>query len=295
MGFGLSKGAGFASNRHHAIPQHPNHLQEPGDGTRGTRGTREPGIGGIGGQTGRFLLFCRLMPRLAHIVVVNVPHHVTQRGNARQFLLASDGERLVYLDLLRQYLQLHHLSLLGYCLMSNHVHLVVVPRKAEAPSLALKQTHGRYASYWNASHRSSGHVWQGRFYSCPLDAPHLWMALRYAELNPVRAKLVARAESWRWSSAVAHCGSGEPDSGLETDLWSKRWSAGSWREYLAAGETEAEVTAIRQCTHTGRPLGTAEFIRSLEQATLRHLAPQKGGRPGKVREHRGQQVLAFEN
>ncbi len=204
------------------------------------------GIGGIGEQTGRFLLFCRLMARLARIVVVNVPHHVTQRGNARQFLLASDGERLVYLDLLRQYLQLHHLSLLGYCLMSNHVHLVVVPRKAEALSLALKQ-------------------------------------------------LVARAESWRWSSAAAHCGSGEPDSGLETDLWSKRWSAGSWREYLAAGETEAEVTAIRQCTHTGRPLGTAEFIRSLEQATLRHLAPQKGGRPGKVRDHRGQQVLAFQN
>ncbi len=97
------------------------------------------GIGGIGEQTGRFLLFCRLMARLARIVVVNVPHHVTQRGNARQFLLASDGERLVYLDLLRQYLQLHHLSLLGYCLMSNHVHLVVVPRKAEALSLALKR------------------------------------------------------------------------------------------------------------------------------------------------------------
>ncbi len=83
------------------------------------------GIGGIGEQTGRFLLFCRLMARLARIVVVNVPHHVTQRGNARQFLLASDGERLVYLDLLRQYLQLHHLSLLGYCLMSSTSPLVV--------------------------------------------------------------------------------------------------------------------------------------------------------------------------
>jgi len=232
---------------------------------------------------------------LAHIVVVNVPHHVTQRGNARQFLLASDGERLVYLELLRQYIQLHHLSLLGYCLMCNHMHLVVVPRKAEALALALKQTHGRYASYWNASRRSSGHVWQGRFYSCPLDAPHLWIALRYTELNPVRAKLVARAESWRWSSAAAHCGSGETNFALETDLWSNRWSPESWREYLAAGETEAEVTAIRQCTHTGRPLGTAEFIRSLEQATLRRLAPQKGGRSGKAVDHRAQQVLAFEN
>lgn len=247
------------------------------------------------GQTGSFLIFYRVMARLARILVVNVPHHVTQRGNARQFLLASDGERLVYLELLRQYVRLHHLSLLGYCLMSNHVHLVVVPRKTEALALALKQTHGRYASYWNASHRSSGHVWQGRFYSCPLDAAHLWMALRYAELNPVRAKLVARAESWPWSSAAAHCGSEEPHASLEADLWSKRWSAAGWREYLAAGETEAEVTAIRQCTHTGRPLGTTEFIRSLEQATLRRLAPRKGGRPGKGLDRRTQQVLSFES
>jgi putative transposase len=86
------------------------------------------------------------MARLNRIVVVNVPHHVTQRGNARQFLLAGDGERLVYLNLLRRYVQLHELSLLGYCLMSNHVHLVGIPRKADALALAMKQTHGRYAS-----------------------------------------------------------------------------------------------------------------------------------------------------
>src|SRR6267142_2838354 len=148
------------------------------------------------------------MARLSRIVVVNVPHHVTQRGNARQFILAGDGERLVYLNLLRKYVQLHELSLLGYCLMSNHVHFVVVPRKPDALALSLKQTHGRYASYWNAAHRSSGHVWQGRFYSCPLDSYHLWVALRYVELNPVRAGLVAEAESWPWSesSSTSHIG-----------------------------------------------------------------------------------------
>jgi putative transposase len=125
--------------------------------------------------------------RLARVIAVDVPHHVTQRGNARQFLLHSDAERLVYLDLLRYYSQLHSLSVLGYCLMSNHVHLVVIPHSKEALALAMKQTHGRYASYWNARRTSSGHAWQGRFYSCPLDSPHLWEALRYAELNPVRA------------------------------------------------------------------------------------------------------------
>jgi hypothetical protein len=116
----------------------------PADDNNGNALTKVTGSNsgkpGNRGQTGRFLVFCRVMARLVRIVVVNVPHHVTQRGNARQFLLASDGERLVYLELLRQYIQLHHLSLLGYCLMSNHVHLVVVPRKAEALALALKQT-----------------------------------------------------------------------------------------------------------------------------------------------------------
>ena|SRR2546425_1174406 len=151
------------------------------------------------------------MARLARIAVANIPHHATQRGNARQFILGSDAERLVYLDLLRKYVQLHELLLLGYCLMSNHVHLVIVPREVDAMAKALKQTHGRYASYWNATHASSGHVWQGRFYSCPLDSHHLWIALRYAELNPVRAGLVHQAESWPWSSAPAHCGSVRAD------------------------------------------------------------------------------------
>jgi putative transposase len=111
--------------------------------------------------------------RLARVVAVDVAHHVTQRGNARQFILASDAERAVYLDLLRQAVQLHPISLIGYCLMSNHVHLVVIPRKAEALATALKQTHGRYAAYWNAGHASSGHVWQRRFYSwARIYVPH---------------------------------------------------------------------------------------------------------------------------
>lgn len=234
------------------------------------------------------------MARLARVVAVGVPHHVTQRGNARQFILASDDERMVYLDLLRQAVQLHGLSVIGYCLMSNHLHLVVVPHKADSLAAALKQTHGRYASYWNAVHASSGHVWQGRFYSCPLDQPHLWEALRYAELNPVRAGLTAEAELWKWSSAAAHCGTGEPDGCLEMEVWRRSWSASSWRLFLGAGETESDLAALRQCTHTGRPLGTLEFTKALEQKTLRRLAPQKGGRSAKPVPDKGQRLLGFD-
>ena len=234
------------------------------------------------------------MARLARIAVVNIPHHVTQGGNARQFILASNDERAVYLNLLRKYIQLYGLQLLGYCLMSNHIHLIVVPRQADSLAKALKQTQGRYATYWNAAHRSTGHVWQGRFYSCPLDDAHLWVALRYTERNPQRAGLVEKADLWLWSSAAAHCGSGKGDVTLEMEAWSKRWSAASWRDYLGADETEADLAAIRGSTHTGRPLGSAEFIGSLEQATLRRLEPQKGGRPCKRVERGAQEMLAFE-
>jgi len=234
------------------------------------------------------------MARLARIVAVKVPHHVTQRGNARQFILTSDAERLVYLELLQQYSRLYELSLLGYCLMSSHVHLVAIPREADSLATALKQTHGRYASYWNAAHKSSGHVWQGRFYSCPLDSAHVWIALRYTELNPVRAKLTTEAAAWVWSSAAVHCGVQDAPAWLDTQMWCRRWSARDWQEYLATGEREEELKAIRQCTHTGRPLGTAEFLRSLESATLRQLAPQKGGRPRKAPVSTKQKVLTFD-
>jgi putative transposase len=219
------------------------------------------------------------MARFARVVAVDVAHHVTQRGNARQVILADDADRATYLELLRHYSQLHPLSVMGYCLMSNHVHLIVVPRAAESLAQALKQAHGRYASYWNARQSSTGHVWQGRFYSCPLDESHLWAALRYVELNPVRAGMVATAELWRWSSAAAHCGHAGPNPVLEMERWRQRWAVGAWREFLAGAESEAEVISLRQFTHTGRPLGTPEFVAALEKQTLRPLTARTGGRP----------------
>ena len=89
-------------------------------------------------------------------MIVDVPHHVTQRGNARQVILASDAEHVTYLELLREYSQLYALSLLGYCLMSNHVHLIAIPQTAQALGQSLKQAHGRYAAYWNAQQSSTG-------------------------------------------------------------------------------------------------------------------------------------------
>ena len=221
------------------------------------------------------------MARLPRVVVVDVPHHVTQRGNAGQVILGSDADRVTYLELLQEYSQLYRLSLLGYCLMTNHVHLIAIPHATDSLSQSLKQAHGRYASYWNAQQSSSGHVWQGRFYSCPLDESHLWQALRYVELNPVRARMVGAAEEWRWSSAPVHCGMGPPGPMLELERWCKRWAVTEWRQFLTEGESAAEVNALRHSTHTGRPLGTAEFMATLEEQMSRPLIPRKGGRPKK--------------
>lgn len=233
------------------------------------------------------------MTRLARVVALGVPHHVTQRGNARRFILDGDVERRAYLDLLRQGIALHSLTLIGYCLMSNHIHLIATPGKADSLARALKDTQGRYAAYWNATHHSSGHVWQGRFYSCPLDEAHLWQALRYTELNPVRAGLVAKAEHWQWSSASAHCATAPPNDYLAMASWQSQWSPAEWRTFLTAGDAESELTAIRNCTYTGRPLGTTEFIRSLERETDRSLAVQKRGRPRKTAIDERQSTMVF--
>jgi putative transposase len=233
------------------------------------------------------------MARFARVIAAGVPHHITQRGNSRRFILESETDRNVYLDLLRQSMEQHEIRLIGYCLMSNHIHLIAIPERAEALALALKDTHGRFACYWNAIHSSSGHVWQGRYYSCPLDEPHLWEALRYTELNPVRACLTARAECWQWSSAAAHCGATTAAEWLHTELWRNRWPADAWRSYLAAGESESRLAAIRRNTHTGRPLGSAEFVCELEMRAQRSLAPQKRGPKSKRPQGENQGTLSF--
>ncbi|MGO4518847.1 hypothetical protein AB4Y89_23880 [Terriglobus sp. 2YAB30_2] len=118
--------------------------------------------------------------------------------------------------------------------------------------------------------------------------------MRYTELNPLRAGLISAAEDWPWSSAGAHCGMAAGDVSLSMELWAANWKRSSWKEYLAEKETEEELQAIRQSTHTGRPLGDESFVRDLEGATERPLSPQKGGRPAKATGNSVQAQLTFE-
>ena len=233
------------------------------------------------------------MARLPRVVAVEVPHHVTQRGNSRRYVLESESDRLVYLQLLQRHCQMYCLDLLGYCLMSNHVHLIAVPRKSDSLAAALKYAHGQYAAYFNARHAVSGHVWQGRYYSCPLDLSHLWAALRYTELNPVRAGLTQEPESYPWSSAAVHCGHYVESPLLDMTPWRDTWTSSLWHEYLAAEGARADADAIRLNTHTGRPLGAPEFVDHLEKILQRRLTPCKGGRPSRQRIHSQPETFAL--
>jgi putative transposase len=219
------------------------------------------------------------MARLARVVAVDTAHHITQRGNDRRTIFESDRDRFVYLSLLQEHARLQRLSVLGYCLMPNHVHLVAVPMRPDSMSKALRDTHGRYATYLNNQHSSSGHVWQGRYYSCPMDESHLWNALRYTELNPVRAGIVVDASAYPWSTAALHCEGAIGDGFIHMEEWHHRWNSVQWRKFLSAADAATHDDLIRKCTHNGRPLGSADFVQALESHLKRALVPDKGGRP----------------
>ncbi|MBI4874775.1 MAG: transposase [Acidobacteria bacterium] len=144
------------------------------------------------------------MARVARVVVPGCMHHVTQRGNHRQAVFFGDADRRVYLSTLWDSAARHGLEVIGHCLMSNHVHLLVVPQKEDSLAKTLARVSNAYARWQHVRQQQTGHLWQDRYYSCALDQAAAWEALRYVELNPVRAGLVRRAWEWEWSSARAH-------------------------------------------------------------------------------------------
>jgi putative transposase len=221
------------------------------------------------------------MARIARAIAVGYAHHITQHGNNREAVFFVDEDRRVYLGLLQEQAQKYGLEVLAYCLMANHVHLVAIPDEQGSLARAIGATHLRYTQYVNRLHRRSGHLWQGRFHSCALDRRHLWLALKYVELNPVRAKLCRRAWRYAWSSAALHVDEAAESEFLDLTRWYQRISAAAWRQELAERLSDEEVARIRLRTHTGRPLGNDRFVSKLETVLGRRVRPLPVGRPRK--------------
>jgi REP-associated tyrosine transposase len=220
------------------------------------------------------------MPRLARTVFAGLPHHVTQRGNRREDVFFADEDRRTYLDWLRAYCDEHRVEILAYCLMTNHVHLVVVPDSDDGLQRALKPLHMRYAQRINRGRGWHGHLWQGRFFSSSLDEAYLWAALRYVERNPVRARMVRRAENYVWSSAAAHCGRCTDPALTQAATWRERLAAvDDWSAWLAEGDEAEELAVLRRNADKGLPCGSETFIGRLEALSDRPLRFRPIGRP----------------
>jgi len=220
------------------------------------------------------------MARFARIVVPDWPHHVTQRGNRREPIFFKDGDQEIYRDLLAEQLQKARAEVWAYCLMPNHVHLIVVPKDEASFARGIGEAHRRYTNFINARGRWTGHLFQSRFASVVMDGAHFITGVRYVSLNPVRARLVAKAEDWPWSSVRAHL-AGRDDALVAVkpvlDV------VGDFRALLAPDRADEEHFQMVRCAErVGRPLANADFVADLERRLGRPIARRAPGRKRKL-------------
>lgn len=232
------------------------------------------------------------MPRLSRIVVPGVAHHVTQRGNRRLPIFFNDDDRRRYLALLRAAGEASGTACLAWCLMDNHVHLILVPSDADGLRAMLGEAHRRYTRHVNFREGWRGHLFQGRFASYPMDDAHLMTVVRYVERNPVAAGMVPSAEAWRWSSARSHLAARRAAGDPLTDVAALGRHVRNWRALLRHGleagdldaEGEAAAAAIERRLRTGRALAEQAAIARWERELDRPIAPRKPGRRATRRE-----------
>jgi putative transposase len=217
--------------------------------------------------------------RIARVVVPGRPHHLTHRGIRRSDVFWDDADRLIYLDLFRSACQEFLLRILAFCLMTNHVHYIAVPETLDSVARVFHSAHGQYDKYFNKKYGLTGNLWEGRPHSSVLDDRHTFEAVRYVEMNPVRARMVTNAVDYKWSSARIRCGVAY-DTMLDMS-WPPPGAISDWRTWLTEPEDPEVAKLIRRSTSQGRPCGDDSFVRSIEDLTRRRLSPQKRGRKRK--------------
>jgi len=214
---------------------------------------------------------------MARAVFPGIPHHVTQRGVRGIDVFQKTEDYDLYLQLVSEFCGKIGTEVWAYCLMTNHVHLIMVPESEDGLRAALGEAHRRYTRYVNFHEGCRGHLWQERFHSFAMDEYYLLSAVRYVEMNPVHAGMTRQAEEYPWSSARAQL-AGRDDGLVKVQPMLDRVS--NWLEYLDSGLNEGLVKALQQHSRTGRPLEDDLFLDMLERKMGKKLRP---GRPGRKR------------
>lgn len=222
------------------------------------------------------------MPRMSRIVIPQLAHHVTQRGHAGGDVFFSSQDYQVYLRLLKQYSSRHEVQILGFCVMPNHVNLVMVPDEEDSLGKTMRDVNGFYARYRSAIKPGQGPMWHNGFFSYAFERTFLSDVISYVELDPVRAGIVRSAEDYMWSSAPIHVGGPDRLRLLHLESWRTDWTPDQWAQRLRQGVTQE--AAIMRAAHSGRVLGSDQFVAELERRLKRRLSPGRPGRPKKERQ-----------
>lgn len=205
------------------------------------------------------------MPRKQRFAPPGYWLHLTQRGNKQHRIFTTDADRQYFLQLLETHSEQRAVRIAAYTLMPTHFHLVAAGDRPDAISLFMMDVNGRYASYRHSLERQTGRFWHGRFFSCVLEDSYWEAALRYVELNAMRARLVTTLDDFRWSSARVHLGLDSAPSWLDLALFQQRWEKpDSWRDALPT-LTRRQVADLRLATRHDTALGSDAFIAHLER------------------------------
>lgn len=227
------------------------------------------------------------MARQARLTIPGHPHHLLVRGNNRQPIFVDDDDRRRLLAQLGDTLREHPVTLHAYVLMPNHLHLLATPASVDALSRVMQSLGRRYVASFNARHRRSGTLWEGRYRAHVVGgADNVLRCMRFIELNPHRVGLASGLHEGSWSSLPHHLGALRDPLITEPPAY---WNLGNtpfereaaYREWLEQGVGTLEAQQIVSALVSGRPLGDAAFIAELEKATTRSLAVRPRGRPRK--------------
>ena len=218
------------------------------------------------------------MPRTARASVGGVCYHVINRGNARAEVFHQDADYATFVKLLATACERIPMRVLAYCLMPNHFHLMLWPHGEGDLGRFMHWVLTAQVRRYHQVHRSSGHLWQGRFKAFPIQQDeHLLTVLRYVERNALRAKLVRRAENWRWGS-LAHCVPGEAQGFLHPGPLPR---PRNWIAYVNRSQTADELTALRQSVNRGTPFGAPAWMRRTARRLGLEASLRPRGRPRK--------------